>query len=202
MAVLATPGVYGLPIASNPDAIRSSGSRTLSQVVNATRSLTTYWPGVTPIRTSISNWVLPSAWTLEAWFKGTGLTSNRAVLSAWNTNGPMLWLMAANGHPGLHVNGTDVDTGVVPTNGVWYHLVGTYDGTTLAVYLQGAQKATTTGITPVSGATPLITYNYAGSGVADILASIRDPATYTRALTAAEVAQHYNASAYAIPAFA
>ena len=201
--MLATPGTFGLPIAGNPDGIRSSGARTLAQLVSSARGLVTYWPGVTPLRTSGSNWVLTPAWTLEAWVKGSALTSNRAILSAWaGGNGPMLWVMASNGHLGLHVNGTDVDTGVSPSNGVWYHVGGTYDGTTLAVYLQGAQKATTTGITPVSGSTPLITYNYAASGVADIAASIRDPATYTRALTAAEFAAHYAAAAYAIPVFA
>ncbi|MDP2896844.1 MAG: LamG domain-containing protein, partial [bacterium] len=82
--------------------------------------------------------------------------------------------------------------------GQWYHVVGTYDGSDLRIYLNGAldiNEDNPTGSTPHSG--PIDTSNwplYIGRettwdewfhGIID------EAAIYSRALSAEEILQHY-----------
>jgi hypothetical protein len=75
----------------------------------------------------------------------------------------------------------------------WHHLVVTYDGATLRIYLDGSlsnSRASTTGVTNTPAGF------YIGGDALDeapLSGSIADVAVYTSALSATQVAAHFNA---------
>jgi len=184
-----------------------------STVIRATAGLVTYWPGgifnnsITNVpSTSVNNYTLPAQWTMEIWVKFTsGSPGNCGIFSVWTTNGVMLWVDSTNARYKLHVNATDLDSGIAPALGFWTYLAGTYDGTSRSIFVNGRLLGgPTSGVAPVAVSTPLIAGNYAGSGnggVAGLPGSLRDAAVYSRALSPAEVYQHYLAGISATPTF-
>ncbi len=79
-----------------------------------------------------------------------------------------------------------------PATGTWYHLAGTWDGTTLTTYLNGVPVATDTpsGHTPVSGAG---TFQLSPSA-APLPGTLDDARVYNRALSAADVMTLYTST--------
>jgi hypothetical protein len=78
------------------------------------------------------------------------------------------------------------------STGTWYHLAGTWDGTTLTMYVNGASAAAST-----PGAIPILatgTTLYLGSGGPSnfMYGSLDDARLYNRALSASEVWRLYN----------
>ena len=88
----------------------------------------------------------------------------------------------------------DFDTNTLVSTNVWHHVMATYDGTDVRVYLDGVQVGATTARTltvgssawNVGSATGLDPANYYYKGKMD------DIRIYNRAITAAEVASLYN----------
>src|SRR6185312_3413379 len=87
-----------------------------------------------------------TAWSIELWFKISGLPGSTQVLAGWGT--------AANGKTASVVMATTgIQTSVFgsataarsPSLNTWHHWVSTWDGTTLKDYLDGVVG---TGITP------------------------------------------------------
>lgn len=156
--------------------------------------LVTYWPGQSNASSSVANYAMPTtAWTMEIWFKITTAGTNLGIFSNWSTNGPVIWLdVSGSGQIAIHVNASDVGSGVIPASATWYYVAAMYDGTNRLIYVNGTLKGgPTSGITPVQAATPLITQNYAGSGAGDWVGQTADAAVYSRALSPGEVYQHY-----------
>lgn len=83
----------------------------------------------------------------------------------------------------------DFDTGVVVSTGSWHHIMATYDGTNVRVYVDGTQAGATTARTlgvgstamQIGGASLLDSSNYYFNGLID------DVRVYNRALSQAEV---------------
>jgi hypothetical protein len=77
------------------------------------------------------------------------------------------------------------------TQGTWHHIVATYDGTLLSLYIDGSLTTTQTGGSPlVSSQSPLSIGNLAGgSGFANGL--INDVQIYNRALSSGEIQSLY-----------
>ena len=77
-------------------------------------------------------------------------------------------------------------------NGAWHHVVATYDGTVMRAYIDGAAatgSGVTTTINTVAGD------HWIGTTGSDFFnGSIDEVALYTRALSAADVASHYQAA--------
>jgi large repetitive protein len=113
-------------------------------------------------------------------FKGFGI---------WATNGDAWDALAAYSSNYVEISGPPV---VLNT---WVHLVETFDGTTLRLYVNGAQAASgaVAGYTANTGAPLLIGVSDYGSGATEPYPGVVDDvAVYNSALTAAKIRTHYN----------
>ena len=141
-------------------------------------------------------WVQPTAADLAA------TAAPRLIENAWSDStgkGFELWLNA--GYASWQVNWAALSDPVALTAGSIYHIVGTYDGTTSSLYVNGAltaQNSTATGWNPQTGdsATSYLGVLDAispGPGIVDHLqGKVGDCATYNYALTPAQTVNHYN----------
>ena len=136
-----------------------------------------------------------SGFTLEAWVKVSTVELNRAIAGKWSfpAGGMLLWIDDA-GNYGLAATADAanyVTTLVPPTPGVWEHIVGTWDGTTLHLYRNGAEI----GSKPFSGplGSPTADFEIANyDGLQHHLnGSVDEVALYSRALSSSEIGTHY-----------
>jgi hypothetical protein len=77
--------------------------------------------------------------------------------------------------------------------GVWYHVVATFDGTSIRLYINGAQEGGTvasTGVAAALGGNARIA-GFTGTTAGAALATQDECATYDYALTSIQVANHY-----------
>jgi hypothetical protein len=80
--------------------------------------------------------------------------------------------------------------------GVWYHVVATYDGTTMRLYVNGALEDTVASSLLVeNNALPLYVGVFGAINVTNQLfhGQMDEVAIYATVLSAQQVAQHYNA---------
>lgn len=145
--------------------------------------------------TLASNPLAVGSVSLEVWFKTSGATgtifdmrpavgANRAVVIRFVSN--VLSVFFGNGttNPSVTPSGTWND-------GNWHHLVATYDGTTIRVYMDGQANGTAALAGPISYGTtptPLIATDATPRNFAGTLDEF---AFYNNALSAATVSQHY-----------
>ncbi len=107
------------------------------------------------------------------------------------TAGNVARFMTGNSWSGLH------STTVLST-GTWYHIVGTYDGVTKKIYINGALEASTalTGnITTNTRSVQIGSYDSSGTPTAFLTGAIDEVRVYNRALSAEEVANLYRLTA-------
>jgi len=137
--------------------------------------------------------------TVETWVKYSsysGGAQSYSVITCWGS--PWVWLLENPSNKlrfRITAGGSDVnivDPDVHPLN-TWLHVVGTYDGSSKKIYVNGVLKNSSaqTGALGSPGGTPKIgTYqgtNYNMSGNID---SVK---IYNKALTASEIKQNFNA---------
>src|SRR3990167_3483110 len=80
-----------------------------------------------------------------------------------------------------------------PSTGVWYHVQGTYDGTNIRLYINGALEATTTVNAPSNNATAFDIGSYSVDATTYAFnGTVDEVRLYNRALSPAEVSQLYN----------
>jgi hypothetical protein len=140
---------------------------------------------------------LTSRVTLEAWIKPTSLPSSgvfRSVMTkaeaySLQFNGPRLEFTVIQSGTRRRLQ---TPSGVIVAGGT-YHVVGTFDGTTQRLYVNGTQVATAalTGSASVTTA-PLVIGSWDGSSEF-FSGTIDEPAVYNAVLSAAQVAAHYRA---------
>jgi hypothetical protein len=175
--------VYGLP----------SSRLSYTSVVRRTPGLVLFWPALGgAVLSSVNNFVMPARHTMECWAKWTSVAGNAGIFSNWaGIQGTMLWVNVGN-VVAMHYDNSDMSFGLTPGTGTWYHLVGTYDGTNRATYLQGQLvSGPTAQAAPSAVSTPLVTRNYVNSGNAGMSGSVGDGAIYARALSASEIQAHW-----------
>jgi len=185
---LLTPGAFGAP-AGDPRVVA------FANLVHRMPGLVLHWNlpgnGSTTKLSTPGAFNPPSRWTVSCWFYITSLAQNRGVIGWWSGgSGPVIWV-DNNGEPRLelHVNGSDLDSGIQPKEG-WMHLSMAYDGAgTCSIYANGFIK-NSGALTPSPSGAPLITHDYVG-GPAPISAYINDVTVFNRVLTAAEIRQMY-----------
>lgn len=142
-----------------------------------------------------------SAFTLEGWVK-TGDGNGAFVIGrdhATVNADRLFWLWVNGVTPRVSIqyplgsgSYVEVSAGASLTVGSIHHLAATYDGTTVRLYVDGAQAGTSTAVSGAlnSGAT-------VSSGGVSIYSTttgnLQDVAYYTTALSAARIAAHYAA---------
>jgi hypothetical protein len=170
------PGVSGT-------AVRSDGSTGLGRVPDAdSLDVTTSM--------SVAAWVRPE-------IAATQYVVKKAANNA--TNGFELSL-ASNGRPFLRFNqATSNDTFRVdatssyPTNGsTWMHLVGTYDGQRMRIYVDGVEQGSKSGPSAIASNSLRLGIGAEPNGFRPVQGRIDGVRLYDRALTGTEVAQLYS----------
>jgi uncharacterized repeat protein (TIGR01451 family) len=138
-----------------------------------------------------------SRWTLEAWIKPSSILSGRRVIMGCHADCRDWSLLLNNGEIGLNIGRGGcvaiIGSGITAVTGVWYHLVGSCDGTNAALYVNGQ----------LSGSGP-VDLNYVGSASSFRLGSsvccgeyyaglVDEAGLYSRALTGTEALALYEA---------
>jgi hypothetical protein len=135
--------------------------------------------------------VLGTTFSLEGWFAGSYI-NNTSLLGSWDGNGMMLYL-ASETILRFYTSASNVSA-TVPSviDGLPKHVVGTYDGTTARLYLNGVQVASGA-IGKSNSGTYWECGNYTSGTGSWLAARVGHLAIYGRALSAGEVLAHYNA---------
>lgn len=146
----------------------------------------------------------PSVISVAAWFKTSSNNVNQAIVAKSNacaTAGYLVWInenaVASHRVSWWVGNGPWLDeyaTATAVDDGNWHHFVGTYDGTTRKIYVDGVLQiaSTSAGETLSStGALQIGGSNYCGSTFNGSLDEVR---IYNTALSASDVASLYNTS--------
>lgn len=137
--------------------------------------------------------------TAEAWFKmtstspdwvrviGTGGNSGNRTFGLWYNTGSnyILWQRYGAADPAILI------TQALSLN-TWYHFVATTSGNSHVLYLNNVQKGTATAAGPWASSSENVTLGYAGFH-SPITGNISIARLYSKALTAAEVTQNWNA---------
>lgn len=137
---------------------------------------------------------ISTPFSVEGWMIApTGGGDNRIIGRNWvgTQDG---WLLDYYGSPypffGISQGPTQYNAGVTyyPTVNQWHHFVGTYDGTTVKLYIDGSLAASNA----QSGLTTSFTGGVVIGGVNANAPSVDEVAVYPYALTPAQVSTHYH----------
>jgi len=140
---------------------------------------------------------LSSAVSVEAWVRPTTAGQNGGIyektVSGWVNSQYMLLLEA--GVAKFRVRTTNgalspVDGPTLPL-GAWSHLVGTFDGTTLRLYVNGALAATSAAVGPMTSGSGPAYIGRLGQNLYPFSGSIDEVAVFPSALSAERVRAHY-----------
>jgi Concanavalin A-like lectin/glucanases superfamily len=139
------------------------------------------------------------AFTLEAWVNLDNVCNQYSLVEKYDApafNGYGLRVapggrLNAFNLAGQGASGSVTGTSVV-TPHVWHHVVAVYDGTTIAVYLDGRRDGSAAStVDPTDGAATLKLGARGDDGATRLVGGLDEVAIYGRALTPEQIEQHY-----------
>ena len=152
-----------------------------------------YFDGTDQVIISNSASLNPSgAITVAAWVNADGWFGNPRILEKGPSN--QYRLLAQSGQLMFDVFGVTNVVTSLPSEGTWHHVAGTYDGSVMAIYVDGQQVAEHLATGPFPNTTNVLTIgNLPGSGnpFNHFSGVIDDVRIYGRALSSAEIMYLY-----------
>ena len=147
-----------------------------------------------------------SNWTVEAWVKFSKSLSGKVssvICNQFDLSSKLNFTIGTNRAPtsynicvGFYDGAWRTTNGFAPSLDTWYHIAGTYDGTTITQYVNGSSNTTLnyTG-TSQSGGEIRLMRRWDGTVTSGNLVDgdLGIARIYDRALSAAEILQNYNA---------
>jgi hypothetical protein len=149
--------------------------------------------------------------TVEAWCKPLNVARISEFVckpsSTMQTPPYIDYSLSSGQNPGAHfafllgIAGTwtyaQLNGGTSATNGNWYHVVGTYDGSMMKIYVNGSLDGSRAAIGSVgANSQPLYIASPGAWTGENFQGSVAAVAVYNKALTAAQVLAHYNAALF------
>jgi len=136
-----------------------------------------------------------STMSIEGWVLTPGSTgTDNALFGCWSGSvGSMLICIASANQMKFYTQASNNVVGTLSTNTA-YHVVGTYDGTNQRGYINGSLvMGPTAASAPGSTSTVFEVAGYAGHAGPGLTGKYSNIAVYSKALSATEVTDHYNA---------
>ena len=134
--------------------------------------------------------------TLEAWARRTDTNSFRSLIGKFKGNPAQTesYELLFNSSAGIrfHVTSSSINYNSSTVADTWYHVVGTYDGTTARIYLNG--EAVASGSRTAGSNSVPFRVGASARGANYNNGNIARAFIYSRALTASEVKQNFNAT--------
>ena len=134
-----------------------------------------------------------SALSIECWIKTPDVSSASKYISDADVGATRFFLMQVGSKARFKIATTEIDSATNLTNNSWHYIAGTWDGTTMTLYVDEDTPVTIS----KSGA---ITYDTDDLFIGSILGTgeyfdglISDVRLYDRALSATEIENNYNA---------
>jgi hypothetical protein len=146
---------------------------------------------LTPTQITVSAWIKATHWKTEIW-RGVvvakdswGGSSNGYDLRTGD-NGKLSFVV------GTSSGWTDASTDSLMATGQWYHIVGTYDGTTVRVYINGVERGSATGGGDLSASSYPLNIGRCPYDTTRLFDGVIDEvAIFNRALTPSEIQTIY-----------
>lgn len=131
--------------------------------------------------------------SVSAWFYGTSLASQEAFMlcGATYNSGTPLWILLARQSPtafiGVYHGGTYRVSATVASTNTWYHVVYTFDGLYMTLYVNAALAYANLHVDSGTGGSIFI-----GNTFSPFTGRVDEVGIWNRALSGAEVLQLYN----------
>jgi len=152
----------------------------------------------------------PAAITVEAWFKRSAHDSYDAIVSKWDhltgnreyqidigtfSTNRISWMISSNGY-----DCTPLTSSTTISDDIWYHIVGTYNGSRMILYVNGMEENSTSYSNGINGGNSQlrIGHSYDGTSGYYFNGIIDEVKIYNRALSAEEIWAEYTRSLIAI----
>jgi hypothetical protein len=139
-----------------------------------------------------------SPFSIEAWVNPSTLGPSgdyNTVLRKYGGSGYWVWLNPDYGVGFERMSTGAIDqlrTGALPLTGSWHHIVATFDGATMRIYVDGTERVSRASNQSITDTAATLQFGYYPSWVNGSLAgSIDELAVYGTALSAARVSAHY-----------
>ena len=159
---------------------------------------------------STTNLASQSVWTVETWFRvntalNTGVTDVTAVVTdEFNLSNALNFSIGTNRQPtsanicvGFYNGAWRTTNGFTPTTNTWYHVVGTYDGTTIKQYVNNSldTQLSYTGTSSSGGLSLRIARRWDGTATTNncFPGDVAIVRVYDNAMTSGEVTTSWNA---------
>jgi subtilisin family serine protease len=146
----------------------------------------------------VANANIGAAFTLETWVRVDGPQQDKGLLGRWRYDdggGALLWI-DTGGHYGLAVGrapATYLTTTVAPHPHRWEHVVGTWDGSALRIFVNGQEVASKPFVGDPGSTLRAFEIGKYGDPTQHLAGALDEAALYATALDAAVVARHYTA---------
>ncbi|MCX6875653.1 MAG: Ig-like domain repeat protein [Verrucomicrobia bacterium] len=186
---------YGGTYTLNQEPLRNTDGQPCVLFTNATTAAgdstgVAYNDSLNPSHFSVECWVKPTNTLVQYLVSLQDRTAGgRIGYALWKINGSAgFGIMAGTG---TGSNGVAVNGATAAEAGKTYHVVGTYDGTTLKLYVNGNLEGSAAMVyVPATAAQPGFTIG-SRNGNTPTPSHIQDVALYNRALTQQEILTHY-----------